>query len=137
VPAGGISCNGPYVAGIYSIGMVDDELRLTERVYSYADGVSQFPECVAPRAVWFITVDPPASRKRLAAICKRSLPQRVCTARLSRQLHGCAVRPTFTESRARRFNGDRRTCRRASVPDWSSVRIVSASELLDTSFRPE
>jgi hypothetical protein len=48
---------------------------------------SYFSSASAP-AVSFIAVDSPASRKRPVAICKRSLPSRVCTARLSRQLQG-------------------------------------------------
>jgi hypothetical protein len=38
---------------------------------------SQFPECVAPPAVSFVTVDSPASRKRPVATCKRS-PRVTC-----------------------------------------------------------
>lgn len=99
MPGAGTYWNGAHVAEIYSIGILDDELRLTESVFVRRRR-SAIPECVAPPAVSLVAVDSPASRKRPVAICKRSLPQRVCTARLSRQLQGLCFRQTLTESRA-------------------------------------
>jgi hypothetical protein len=91
VPGAGTYWNGAHVAEIYSIGILDYELRLTESVLVRRRR-SAIPECVAPPTVSLVAVDSPASRKRPVAICKRSLPQRVCTARLSRQLQGLCFR---------------------------------------------
>jgi hypothetical protein len=59
--------------------MVYDALTSTMAVYSFADGVLQFPS--ARPAVWLITVDSPAFRKRPVAI--RRGPRRNVSAHLA------------------------------------------------------
>jgi hypothetical protein len=117
--------------------IVDDELRLT-KVCSC--GVSQFPSASRPLRYPLsrLTPQPPGNvRWRSVRGPRRNgsaPPGPADSYRLS------TVGLILTESRAQRLNRDRRTCRRhrrASAPNLQCVCIVGASELRDTSLRPE